>query len=87
MALAATTGRPVIFVSTPFEAQIVNDCKEKEGGNVVFNLRNWCRAVEGKGIVQEFEGMRWTGFAHQFFELSQVCPKWLQKAKNAYLIG
>lgn len=77
MALSIATGRPLIFVTTPLELQLIDHWKEKAKefdpkNPLLTKLRNWCRGAEGRGMVQEFPDMRYTGFAHQYLILSQV---------------
>jgi hypothetical protein len=75
MAFAKATGRPIIFVTTFLELQIADSRKRIEKNwkkGVVLNLQHWGHAAEGRAIVKEFEGMRWSAFAVQYAVVDQV---------------
>jgi len=81
MGMALPMSKPIVFISSPLELQVVDDWKEKrkEEERVTKspftakpNLKYWCAGAEGKGVVKSFPNMRWNAFAHFYPVLDQV---------------
>jgi hypothetical protein len=80
MGLAIPTTTPRIFLTTPMEIMVTDDWKENEkkvaaatGEEVkTTNLKFWCHAGEGRGIVSSYPNLPSDTYGHIYPVLSQV---------------